>query len=111
MAVSRKRETWDYEPPSADKPAFLIVQDKNYQVYIVASGALGTPVSVDPSFSANDGAISALTDMKAAAKTAGNQSVLNVEFAAMIDQADALVRISGNARASIAARKRKRPRK
>ncbi len=111
MAVSRKSEMWDLVPPSAGKPAFLIVQDKNYQVYIVASGALGAPISVDPSYSSNDDAISALTDIRAAAKTAGNQSVLNVEFAALIDQANALVRIAGNARASIAAQKRKRPRK
>ncbi|HWY15072.1 MAG TPA: hypothetical protein VNX86_08080 [Rhizomicrobium sp.] len=109
MVVSRKLPIVNHVPPSADEPAFLIIQDKLNQVYIVASGALGAPVSLDPDYNSNANAtISALNQIKAEAHY---QPVLNVEFAALIDQADALIRVAGNARASIAAQKRKRPRK
>jgi hypothetical protein len=111
MAVSRKREMWDHVPPSAGKPAFLIVQDKNHQVYIVASGALGIPINVKPNKASSADAISALKDIKAEARSAGNPSVLNVEFAALIEQADALVRIAGNADLFVKPHKRKRPKK
>jgi hypothetical protein len=111
MAVSPKLPIVNPLPPIAGKPAFLIVQDKLNQVYVVASGGLGTPISVDPGYAVNNTAIAALANLKAEANLGGNASVLNVEFAALIDQANAMIRIAGNARASVEARKRKRPRK
>lgn len=110
MADLRKAKTRDHVAPSAGEPAFLIVQDKNHRVYIVASGALGIPISVDPhDDDSSADAISALKDIKAEARSAGNPSVLNVEFAALIEQADALVRVAGNADLFVKPHKRKRP--
>jgi hypothetical protein len=88
MAERRKRKNGGRLPPPTAQNAFLILEDTAGNVYVVGAGALGKPVRLTSILS------DALDKFK---KEAGNKPVLNVTFAALIDQGDALQRLAGNA--------------
>ena len=88
MAVQRKRKNGTGLDAPAPQDGFLILEDTAANVYIVGSGALGKPVKLTAELK------KALGVFKQAA---GNQPILNVSFAALIEQSDALLRLFGNA--------------
>ena len=89
MAVQRKRNNGGRLPPPTAHNAFLVLEDTGGNVYVVGAGALGKPVKLTTALT------QALDKFKV---EAGGKPLLNVKFAALIDQGDAMQRLFGNAK-------------